>query len=697
MPAHPELESEQAYIDFAYECVEQTRAAAIAMTAIPEPGPGGTFQARYERDVMWERMSTRAAQLDFGDAPLCFGRIDVEAHRSFDGRVAWSDGPDSFYIGRTAVSDAHQNPVVVDWRAPVAEPFYRATGREPMGLSRRRHFVVRGRELLGLDDELFGSAAAALDEGHIQGHGALIAALDSARSGKLSDIVATIQGEQDEIIRAPMRGLLVVQGGPGTGKTVVALHRAAYLLYTHRFPLEDQGVLVIGPNRLFLNYIDQVLPSLGEAGAQIAVLGDLIPFAKVARRDPVDKAIVKGDVRMVKVLCRGLRDRERPLRETARIPFGVQNLRLSVEDSTEIIATARRRARSHNAGRKLVEDMVFQTLAASSRQPLSQEVVRDQLRGRADMRELLERMWPMLTPAEFLNDLFGSPALLRSAAKGVLNAEEISCLHREREPVADDIEWSFEDAPLLDEALDLLGTHPRRKGEDKPRTYGHIIVDEAQDLSPMELRSIRRRSLGGSMTIVGDMAQATAPWASSTWEGIVAQLPGKHPPRYEYLRTGYRLPGPIMEIASKVLAVAAPELEPPVSIRHVGDEPRRIDVLPSELSERLPQIVAEEIEAVGVGSVAVLAPDSLVSECEAALENAGTAFGRATRHGLDRQVTVVPVSLAKGLELDAVIVVEPSIILETEARGPQALFVALTRCTRRLTMICGHGLPDFMR
>ena len=234
MAPHPELEAEQAYIDFAYECVERTRAAALAVVEAPDIGPGGTFQARYERDVMWERMATRAAQLDFGNAPLCFGRIDFDNVET----PATVDEPDErFYIGRTAVSDREQNPVVVDWRAPIAEAFYRATGRSTMGLSMRRHFVLRGRELLGLDDELFGSAAAALDHGEVQGHSALISALESARTGKLSDIVATIQGEQDEIIRSVLPGVLVVQGGPGTGKTVVALHRAAYLLYTHRFPL----------------------------------------------------------------------------------------------------------------------------------------------------------------------------------------------------------------------------------------------------------------------------------------------------------------------------------------------------------------------------------------------------------------------------------------------------------------------------
>ena len=271
MANHPELEAEQAYVDHAYDCLEQTKRAVEAMRESVEGGPGGTFQHRYERDVVHDRVEARLQHLELGDLSLVFGRIDLDP--------AVDDTPednDRFYIGRVAVADARRDPVVVDWRAPVAESFYRATGRDPMGLLRRRHFASRGRTVLGIDDELFGSATDALDRGEVQGYGALISALEESRSGRLSDIVATIQVEQDVIIRSELPGVLVVQGGPGTGKTVVALHRAAYLLYSHRFPLEGQGVLVVGPNRVFLSYIEQVLPSLGEAGVQIATLGDLV-------------------------------------------------------------------------------------------------------------------------------------------------------------------------------------------------------------------------------------------------------------------------------------------------------------------------------------------------------------------------------------------------------------------------------------
>ena len=274
--------------------------------------------------------------------------------------------------------------MVVDWRAPVAEPFYRATGREPMGLERRRHFATRGRTLLGIEDDLFGDLARVDGDRVVRGQGALIAALEASRTGHLGDIVATIQGEQDEIIRAPMAGVLVVQGGPGTGKTVVALHRAAYLLYSNRFPLEGQGVLVIGPNRLFIAYIEQVLPSLGEAGVELAVLADLIrPFVRVDGLDDEATGRVKGDRGMSAVLARAVHDRQRPLRDDLVIGFGLQRLRLTVHESARIVAEARRRSRGHNSGRKVVEDPLpvagCESLEGAAGEPPNEEVIHDSL------------------------------------------------------------------------------------------------------------------------------------------------------------------------------------------------------------------------------------------------------------------------------------------------------------------------------
>jgi DNA helicase IV len=706
---HPDLAAEQAYIDHAYECLEEARSAAARLETMVEVGPrGGTNQARYERDVIWDTILARLRELDIGDASLVFGRIDHEP----------GNGDQTYYIGRVAVADRTQEPVVVDWRAPVAEPFYRATGREPMGLNRRRHFATRGRSLLGIEDELFGEAAARLgaapdgspDGGTggtggtggspidgVSGYSSLIAALETARTGKLGDIVATIQGEQDEIIRSDLHGVLVVQGGPGTGKTVVALHRAAYLLYTHRFPLEGQGVLVVGPNRLFLGYIDQVLPSLGEAGVELAVLADLIPDeVRVRGYDRAPAARVKGDLRMAKVLAKAVRDRRRPLRRELRVGYGAHTLRLTVEDSAGILAIARRRARTHNTARRFVETAFYAALAESARADLDPRAVRDQLHGRPEVIAALEWMWPVLTPAELLHDLFGSRALLALAGRNVLTDQERELLYRPRAEEGEDVEFTNDDVPLLDEARALLGPRARRRTEDDgTRTYGHIVVDEAQDLSPMQLRMLARRSLNGSMTIVGDIAQATGSWAHASWDDVLAHLPVRRPPRITELTIGYRIPEASMALAARVLSVAAPELAPPRSVRQGGTPPRIARApLVAALPDVVAGVVADELSQVGAGNVAVICPDSLVEPVAAALDAAGVAYGRATRHGLDRQVTVVPIRLAKGLELDAGVVVEPATIVDEEAQGLRALYVALTRATRRLALVHARPLPE---
>ncbi len=696
MANHPELDAEQAYIDHAYDCLERTKRTVESMREGVVDGQGGTFQNRFERDVVWDRVGVRLGQLEIGDRSLVFGRIDTDAS------AERTDGPgpgpgETYYIGRIAVADQQSDPVVVDWRAPLAESFYRATGVDPMGLRRRRHFASRGQTLLGIDDELFGSATAALDAGQVQGHGALIAALEESRSGRLSDIVGTIQAEQDRIIRSELAGILVVQGGPGTGKTVVALHRAAYLLYSHRFPLEGQGVLVVGPNRLFLSYIEQVLPSLGEAGVEIAVLSDLIPHVRVNGNDPTPVAHVKGDQRMIRVIRKAVRERQRPLREPLRVPYGLQRLSVTPEVSEEIIHQARRRVRFHNAGRRHVEQLLFEALAASARDELSPEVVRERTRREPLVREALERMWPVMTPAELLNDLFGSPGLLRSAARSHLEPAEWQLLGRERRSDPTEIVFTHDDVPLLDEALELLGPRPKHKDADAIRTYGHIVVDEAQDLTPMQLRVLDRRSLNGSMTIVGDIAQATGSWPHDSWDSVLAHLPDRRPPRRAELSVGYRVPGPIMDLAAKVLPLAAPGLRPPSSIRHTGDEPVAMTVPAHLLDLQIADAVREELKVVGSGNIAVIAPDAMADRVDAALTEAGIEYGRATRQGLDRQVTVVPVSLAKGLELDSVIVVEPGRILTDETRGAQSLYVALTRSTKRLTLVATDELPDVLR
>jgi len=699
LDVHPDLGAEQAYIDRAYECLEESRKRASGLQRMVEVGRGGTEQARYERDVIWDTILQRLTQLHLGDAALCFGRIDREP----------DDGGETYYIGRIAVADESQEPVVVDWRAPVAEPFYRATGRQAMGLARRRHFATRGRQILDIEDELFGSHA--LDIGGtngsgngngskpdgITGYGSLISALETARSGRLTDIVATIQGEQDEIIRAPLPGVLVVQGGPGTGKTVVALHRAAYLLYTHRFPLEDQGVLVIGPNRLFLGYIEQVLPSLGEAGVELAVLADLVDGVRVRGGDNPQVARIKGDERMTAFLAKAVRDRKRPLRDDLRVGYGLQTLRVPAETTAAIVRDARRRFRLHNAGRRYVEQELYAALADSSRTPLELNEAKGRLRSVPEVREALERMWPVLTPVELLHDLYGSRALLRLAGKGRLAEDEIEALHRPRVDDVADITWTSDDVPLLDEARALLGATPRGKkrgDEDELRTYGHIVVDEAQDLSPMQLRMLSRRSLNGSMTVVGDIAQSTGAWAHSDWDEILARLPERREPRRTELTVGYRIPAPNMALATRVLVEAAPDVTPPRSVREDGREPLMIGVERADgLGPAVVEAVTAELNEVGIGNLAVITPQSLAEPISRALTEAGIEHGTAVSQGLSRQVTVVPVGMVKGLELDATVVVEPSGILDEEAQGWRALYVALTRATKLLTIVHSGELP----
>ncbi len=704
---HPELAEEQAYVDFAYECLERTKASAWRLRDLNEADLGGTFQARFERNAFDEALVKRLADLDLGDAALVFGRIDRYAESP--------DAIESFHIGRLAVADENSDPVVVDWRAPVAEPFYRATGREPMGLLRRRHFSVEGRTVLGIEDELFGGDHLGIghDEGlgddqpALRGYSTLLAALERGRTGTLGDIVATIQAEQDEIIRSPQAGVLVVQGGPGTGKTVVALHRAAYLLYTYRFPLEDQGVLVIGPNRVFLRYIERVLPSLGEAGVEQVVLADLVPGVLWARPgvDPGDSPLaakVKGDPRMSAVIDKAVHDRERPLREELRVPFRTGFVRLSVEESARIVKAARRRYRRHNGARRFVESEVFAAMAASWRgEAVSPRELRQTIRPRPDVWAALERIWPVLTPAQLLHDLFGSRALLDLAAASRLSEQEIESLYRPRSADVREVRWTPADVALLDDAREVLGPRLGRGGKaddgDEIRTYGHIVVDEVQDLTPMQLRMAARRSLNGSMTVVGDIAQATGPLAPDDWDDVLAYLPDRKPARVVGLSVGYRIPAQIMELADRVMVAATPQLRSPRAVRIGEATPAVVGVAGNgDFAAAVAEATAKMAAELRTGNVAVVVPDALADEVSHALDLAGIEYGRATRTGLDDPITVVPVSVIKGLELDGVVVVEPARIVSDEIQGLRALYVALTRPTQRLTVVHAEPLPPSM-
>ncbi len=690
MAAHPDIQREQAHIDRAYARLDQMRARLMARKdEVLAEGRGGTHQAREERDVIVRSSLARLEQLRVGDEAICFGRIDRTTG-------------ERFYIGRLAVSDADQEPLIVDWRAPVVEPFYRATGRHPMGLSRRRHFITEGRRIHGIEDELL-DLDHLPDVSTLAGEGALLAALERSRSGAMRDIVATIQAEQDDIIRAPMPGILVVQGGPGTGKTAVALHRAAYLLYTYRFPLERQGVLVVGPNPLFLRYIEHVLPSLGETGVTLSTVAGLYaPKVRPRATDTPQAARVKGDVRMAKVLAKAVGDRQRPLRREVVIPFASYQLRLTPELSAEAVAAMKRRSGPHNARRPALEQFVASALhrqytagvarAARSEirdtapsDALGMEELLDGLRALPQWHDALDRMWPLLLPEELLHDLFGAPALVDLAAAKHLAEHERAALHRPRSEAFEDIGWTVADVALLDEALVLLGPRRRRPdGGDLIRTYGHVVVDEAQDLSPMQLRMVARRSLNGSMTVVGDIGQATGPLSPASWHDVVRHLPERKPARQVELTVNYRTPSEIMELAARVLAAAAPHLVPPRSVRSAGVGPvlRRVEDH-ENLAEVALAAAATLAEEVG-GTVAVLCPDGLAGALGAAREDDVS---------LEAQISVIPVGSAKGLEFDGVVVVEPGFVADESPQGLRALYVALTRTTKRLTIVHARPLP----
>jgi DNA helicase IV len=706
---HPDLPGEQAHVDHAYDRLEAMRAAALDMLHAAFGERGGTFQAITERDIRVRTSLNRLEQLQIGGESLVFGRIDR--------LVPGADGEpqaEAFHIGRLAVSDTDQEPLVVDWRAPVAEPFYRATGAHPMGLTRRRHFLTEGRRILDLEDELFGDRAGSGETGlgaGLSGPAVLLAALERSRTGRMRDIVATVQREQDEIIRGPLGGILVVQGGPGTGKTAVALHRAAYLLYTHRFPLESQGVLVVGPNPLFLRYIEHVLPSLGESGVELSAVGGLFGGADATGHDHPDTARLKGDPRMARFLARAVADRERPLPRRAEIPFGRLVLSLSRRASSEIVNAVKRRAGAHNPRRRQVEALLWRHLheqyvaglaraaGPSAESPLEADELGGELRRRPEVIEALDRMWPILTPEQLLRDLFGAPPLIALAGRDLLSDSEQAGLYRPRQSGLEAVEWTDADLALLDEARALLGP-PRRRpaGEDegRPRSFGHIVVDEAQDLSPMQLRMLGRRSLAGSMTVVGDVAQATGDWAPASWDDVLSHLPSRRGARITDLTVNYRTPSEIMELAGRLLATTAPGVSAPEAVRTTGVPPWLLHVDRDRLSQVVARVARDEAAVVSgetatSGRVAVICPSSVLPEVGAALADLDVEFGTPGAGALDDTISLLPVEAAKGLEFDSVIVVEPARIAGDSVRGLRALYVALTRATRRLAIV--HALP----
>ncbi len=671
------IAAEQAYLDHAHACLAAMRARAARNVEI------GERRAREEPSVdtsrLLQELEHRLASLADSPVALAFGRLD-------------EDRGDRFYVGRRHIEDARGEAVVVDWRANVSVPFYRATWADPMGIDRRRRFALDGRELVGLFDEDFADPDS---EGAGGGGGVpdpLLAELERARTGEMRDIVATIQAEQDEVIRAPFGECLVVQGGPGTGKTAVGLHRAAFLLYEHRERLARERLLVVGPNVLFLRYIAQVLPSLGEtAVTQTTLPGLLESRFRVRGTDVADVAALKGDARMARVIANAARDAVAtvaPDEVVLRVSSTTVHIRpVDVQGALDAV---RVREQPLRAGREQLRGRLAQLALArytELRPSADEEEVAGALRSGKELRAAIDRLWPVPSAAVLVRKVLGNRRVLAAAADGVLDADEQARLHRRPSRKLAEEQWTRADLGLLDEA-EWVTNGP-------PRTFGHVVVDEAQDHSAMELRLLARRSPDRSMTILGDLAQATVTGAQTRWTDALAAIDAPHG-RVAELELGYRVPAPVLDFANRLLPIAAPGVLPSRSVRPAGDPPTIRACASAEIPEATAAAVAAQRDE--GRSVGVVAPEPLLDLVGDALHRGGVEFTDGRRvAGLSDGVTLIPPDAAKGLEFDAVIVVEPSAIAEIGDHGLRLLYIALTRAVRTLTLIHSTPLPQPLR
>jgi DNA helicase IV len=669
-----DLAAEQHYLDRAYECLGSMQERTGAAAADAAVRSAGDWDATAAHAHLVRRLST----MDPAGGPLCFGRIDEAS------ATTW-------YIGRRHVESSSGEPVVVDWRAPVAVPFYRATFRDPLELKRRRRFILDGRRLVDLLDEDFDDPDSAERAAGAGLPDPLLAELGRARTGAMRDIVATIAAEQDAVIRAPLDLPLVVQGGPGTGKTAVGLHRAAYLLYEHRSYLEREGVLVLGPNRIFLAYISQVLPSLGEVAVVQTTIPGLVAQWPVRAEEPAAVAALKGDARLSEVVARAcLAALKPPANEELAINTRWGVVRIEPDRAGELLEAAvesggtvsQRRVRH----RRAVARHVLHVLAERRPEvPLDLDAIQADVRTDRAAQRVLDRMWPAQSPASVIRALLGRPATMATAAAGVLSADEQRALRRSAARSVTAEAWTVADLALLDEADSQLSGSPRR--------YGHIVVDEAQDLTPMAFRMVQRRSTDGrSVTILGDLAQATAPGALTNWDPVVRAFGGPGQASVQEISTGYRVPRPIMETANRVLSAVAPNLSPTESVRSSGDPPEVVstdpDRLVEEVTARVAALAGSYTSTAVITPVAAAALAAALRQHHLSLVTPGTASDAP-------HVSLLAPDEAKGLEFDAVIVVEPGEFLALPAGGG-LLYIALTRAVQHLTIVHSADLPDVL-
>jgi DNA helicase IV len=649
---------------------------------------GDWVSQQFLESAIFRRMKALA---DDPTVPLFFGRLDYDgAHEDARG--------ERFYIGRRHVSDEDGDPMVVDWRARISLPFYRASKVEPMGVQLRRRFGFSHGELTAYEDEEL-LAGELSDSTHSV---ILEAEIERPRVGPMRDIVATIQPEQDVIVRAELEQSVCVQGAPGTGKTAVGLHRAAYLLYAHREQLSRQGVLVVGPNASFLRYIGDVLPALGEIDAQQTTIEELVGKtlarlnAKYAVRaeDPPEVATLKGDARMAQVLARALWSQVRPPEEGLLVPRGARRWRLATYEVEEVLDGLRARGVRYGAARGMLPQRlahgILVKMESSGDSP--DDRVQDAVARSREVKRYVDAIWPAVDPARLVHRLLSDPELLARAADGLLTEEEQRLLLWDKPSKAPtSARWSLADAVLIDEVADLV---------ERTASLGHVVADEAQDLSEMMLRAVGRRCSTGSVTVLGDLAQATTPWGSRSWDTALGHL-GKADAHVEQLTKGFRVPGEVIEYAARLLPRIAPGLEPPTSVRRTrGDlDVRAVAALVG------PELVAT-VRAAGdrVGSVGLIVPDAVVDDVAAALRDAGighAVVGAAAPAEeaveFDVQLDVVPASLAKGLEFDHVVLLEPAALVAAEAdrvTGLRRLYVCLTRAVTSLVVLHAEPLPE---
>lgn len=717
------LDAEQRVVDTLYARLDDIRdESARRLAGIRREGPSGSPQNRSERDAFATLYEDRIAQLDSVEDRLCFGRLDS------------SDG-ESFYVGRIGLSDADHAPLLTDWRAPAAQAFYSATAANPSGVINRRHLTTRGRTVVAVEDDVLDVEKlreAGLDEG-LAGEGALLAALGARRTGRMGDIVATIQTEQDEVIRAPLTGALIVQGGPGTGKTAVALHRAAFLMYHHREQLERRGVLMIGPSRQFLRYIDHVLPSLGETGAVSTTLAGLVRGVAIGGVESDAVAAIKGRTEMAAVVKNAVRERQRVPRTDTEVRIDGRVVVIRRSDVKEAQSRARREGRPHNDARAaFAKDMISRLtnqlmdqleshLDADDRLELERDV-----RDSREIRVLLNLCWLPVSPAQLLRDLFSKAHLLDHSARSLPRAERDLLLRPASAP------FTEADIPLLDEASELLGDMPgdaprttsgdateeeldyarsvldtfggdgmvsaeslaaRMRGSesrmtvaeramrDRTWTYGHVVVDEAQELSPMAWRMLLRRCPTRSFTIVGDVAQVASAAGTRWWPETMDPLFGESWTMRE-LTISYRIPAAVAEIAQRYATAARLPVSELRAARELDNALAVTQVEGDAIAEavRLAAIHAAAMADGEGGLVAIIVPDELAREARAAV---------ASLEGAGAKVEVHTARQTKGLEFDVAVVVEPALIAER----PGDLYVALTRPTRRLEVVHAQPLP----